>query len=288
MPFWIRAAQLKYLETPIRIRIATELTRMFLSNMGVRQGCPHSPAAFAIYMQLLHTWILESQEELDLPTLLTIKILLLLFADDILLLNKTPEGLQKFLRVMETFCERTYMVLNVLKTVVVVFNPKDDKSIPNFIWLGHILRREQSAAYLGMMLHVIGKFHQAKQEHIDAAIKSSYSIHSKAISRHFLHTIPIVEYYRSCVLLDKILYAAAVWAVGCSHKGWTKLEKVQKDYFKSHFNLHQRCPSLLLWADSGIFPVQVETLIITVQFLQQLKKLSQDRLPKIALNMLRT
>lgn len=127
---WIRAAQLMYLETPVRIRQAAFLIEMFLSNMGVRQGCPHSPTTFAIYMQQLHQLILDKADSLDLPQLMTIVILLLLFADDIALFSRTAAGLQRLLDIMDRFCEMTHMLLNTKKTIIVVFNPREKTSIP--------------------------------------------------------------------------------------------------------------------------------------------------------------
>lgn len=198
-----------YLETPVRIRIAVFLTEMFLSNMGVRQGCPHSPTAFAMYMQKRHDLILDRADSLDLPQLLTIIILLLLFADDIALFSRTAAGLQRLLDIMDEFCIITHMLLNTDKTIVVVFNPKEKVNIPSFTWRGIVLRRELSAVYLEMLLAAMGKFHQAKQERIAGAVKMSHSIHSKALNRHNTHTIPIVQYYKSSVL-PKLLYASAV------------------------------------------------------------------------------
>lgn len=145
-----------------------------------------------------------------------------------------------------------------------------------------VLQRELSAIYLGTLLCATGKFHQAIQDRIAGAVKTSHSIHSKAINRHFLHTIPIVEYCKSCVL-SKLLYASAIWAVGSSKDAWNKLERVKKDYFKTHFTLHKKTPSALLWLELGIQPVQVEALISAIQFYQQISNMSQQRLPCMAL-----
>lgn len=78
-----------YLDTPVRIRIASMLTEMFLANMGVRQGCLHS---FAIYIQELHD-MLSKNTDIDTPTLLNVMIFLMLFADDIALLSYIVRGL---------------------------------------------------------------------------------------------------------------------------------------------------------------------------------------------------
>lgn len=84
-------------------------------------------------------------------------------------------------------------------------------------------------------------------------------------------------------MLSKLLYASAIWAVGSSKDAWNKLERVKKDYFKTHFTLHKKTPSALLWLELGIQPVQVEALISAIQFYQQISNMSQQRLPCMAL-----
>lgn len=77
----------------VAIRTADGLTGWFLSNLGVRQGCPHSLTAFAIFMQKLHDFLQAQEGDIDAPTLVFLVILLLLFADDIALMSRSARGL---------------------------------------------------------------------------------------------------------------------------------------------------------------------------------------------------
>lgn len=69
-------------------------TAWFESNLGVRQGCVHSPTAFAIFMHKLYVYLKRREPELDTPTLVMLAILLLLFADDMAFISKSAKGLQ--------------------------------------------------------------------------------------------------------------------------------------------------------------------------------------------------
>lgn len=190
-----KAVQLMYQFVCICIRTKEGLTDWLLSNLGVRQGCPHSPTAFALFMQKLYEYLQQRVEQLDAPTLQYLVILLLLFVDDVALMSTTKRGLQVQLDTLHRFCVDFHMRLNVDKTVIVIFTNGQKITILQFLWQGQPLKQEDSARYLGMLLFCSQKFHTAKQEKIQSAIRASYNILSKAVNRHLLHTIPIREYF---------------------------------------------------------------------------------------------
>ena len=91
----------------------------FSCNIGVRQGECLSPFLFAMYVN-------DLEQELDNNGINGIdvgmvKILLLLYADDIVLFGKTPDELQKSLDILEAYCDRWNLTVNIAKTKVVVF-----------------------------------------------------------------------------------------------------------------------------------------------------------------------
>ena len=62
----------------------------------------------------------------------TIKLFLLLFADDIVMFSSTIPGLQKQIHVLESYCDESKLTVNMDKTKVVVFKNG-----------GHISRKEK-------------------------------------------------------------------------------------------------------------------------------------------------
>lgn len=157
------------------------------------------------------------------------------------------------------------MTLNTSKTVIVVFNPLKKHTIPTFLWRGQALKIEDAATFLGMTTYSTRRFHEARQAKITAAVNASYMILSKTINGHLLHPISIREYFIHNVL-QKLLYAAPIWLVGCSQEGWIQIEQVQTDYYKNHFCLPTGTNGLALLTELGVCPIQVEALI-SIQFL---------------------
>ena len=50
-----------------------------------------------------------------------LKLLLLLYADDIVFFSKPAEGLQKGLHILKDYCEKWKMIINTSKTKIMVF-----------------------------------------------------------------------------------------------------------------------------------------------------------------------
>ena len=70
-------------------------------NIGVKQGCPLSPTLFGIYIDKLEE-CLEKAGCVS-PTLIGILINLLLYADDIVLMARSPHDLENQLRIIKDF-----------------------------------------------------------------------------------------------------------------------------------------------------------------------------------------
>ncbi|KAJ1080893.1 hypothetical protein NDU88_001082, partial [Pleurodeles waltl] len=88
---------------------------------GVRKGCVLAPTLFSLYINDIVPSLLRL--EADAPLLGTQKILVLLFADDTLLISKTPSGLHKLLVCFEEFCSTRGLEINASKTKLMTLNP---------------------------------------------------------------------------------------------------------------------------------------------------------------------
>ena len=71
------------------------------STVGVKQGCPLSPTLFGLYIDELSEYI-ERWGGSGAGLVGTI-IPILLYADDIVLISDSPEGLQRHLNALKSF-----------------------------------------------------------------------------------------------------------------------------------------------------------------------------------------
>ena len=100
-----------------------------------------SPVIFAIFVNELTKYIRGIQLFPDIK-----ELLLLLFADDIALISDTIKGLQSQLKILEKFCEMYKMIVNVVKTKVMVFR------------LGGRPRANEKFFYNGSKLQIVNGF----------------------------------------------------------------------------------------------------------------------------------
>ena len=108
------------------IKIDDHQTQSFKYEKGVRQGCVLSPLLFNLYINELPT--LLEEEKVD-PFILPdgTKLSSLLYADDRVILSQTATGLQNAINILNNFCNKWKLNVNLKKTKVVVFQKKQRK-----------------------------------------------------------------------------------------------------------------------------------------------------------------
>ena len=92
-----------------------------------------------------------------------LKIFILLYADDIVVFANTPEELQRGLNMLNEYCKRWKLTINIAKTKILVFRKGGilPRNIP-FTYNGAPLEIVKSFKYLGIVFTVGGSFSEAQ------------------------------------------------------------------------------------------------------------------------------
>uniref|UniRef100_A0A671UAW8 ribonuclease H n=1 Tax=Sparus aurata TaxID=8175 RepID=A0A671UAW8_SPAAU len=117
-----------YTNSKCAVKIGDKQTAFFPQGRGVRQGCNLSPILFNLYIN-------EFACQLDQSTspglnLNGTEVKGLLYADDLVLLSPTKEGLQQHLNLLHTFCQSWALTVNPKKTKIMIFQ-KQSRSQDN-------------------------------------------------------------------------------------------------------------------------------------------------------------
>ena len=113
-----------YSKTTFRVKNNGRVSSMIFNSLGVNQGGVASGILFRKYMADLESYLSTAHricinEEI---------IVHLLWADDLILFSDTFHGLQIQLDGLKQFCSNNHMIVNEIKTKVMVFgNPKKSK-----------------------------------------------------------------------------------------------------------------------------------------------------------------
>ena len=138
----------------IKLRVKTDnfsLSDAFLSEVGVFQGDNLSPNVFSIFIDD----IVKSFDTLCDPILLRSRpISCMLYADDLLLMSESPEGLQNCMKKAHAYCSDWGMKINYSKTKVMVFN-KGSRLAPNKFYINSIeIESTRQYKYLSTSLQI--------------------------------------------------------------------------------------------------------------------------------------
>ena len=109
-----------YSEVTYSVKLQSGLTDHFLSNIGVKQGCILSPLLFNLFVNdLPHCFEKEKCAPIAFGDMFVNS---LMYADDIVLLSESKEGLQNCLSSLQTYCDLWHLKINTEKTKVIIFN----------------------------------------------------------------------------------------------------------------------------------------------------------------------
>lgn len=236
-------------------------------------------------MQPLQEMLNAARDLCPAPLLLR-QIFCLLFADDVALISMTAEGLQRQLDILQEFCDISSMAVNLDKTAVLIFKKgvAQDGGDSGLFWQGQQVPLSQQYKYMGMELYSTKTIHEARTARLQQATKAANLIQSRSLSQLACTARPLLKFLQTCVL-PILLYACPRWVVGCPISAWPKLKMLQSRYLKRHLRLRDTTSTLALLAECGILPVEIEAMIATNQFVQQIMQMNPERLPALALRL---
>ena len=147
-----------YSSASIRVRVGTALCPAFVVQRGVTQGCPLSPLLYAIFVDP----VFRDMQNLSQPDMLWVgppssqrMLVGQAYAVDLAGIAATQQGLQRVVQAFYTHSLRWGWLLNVLKSVVMVFRKRSvcaRLDAPELWWGACCWPNADREKYLGMRL----------------------------------------------------------------------------------------------------------------------------------------
>ena len=157
------------------IKIGDSITPSFVANQGVKQGCILSPTLFNIFLSDIQS-VLETSNCQPVQINENVNMGCLIWADDILLMSKSEEGLKNMLLALGKYSEENGMTINTKKTQTMIFN-KGGRHIRRNFLVGHDrLESTREYKYLGFVVTPTGEINTGLKRPKKSCIESIFQV----------------------------------------------------------------------------------------------------------------
>ncbi len=199
-----------YSTTSSSVKLRTGTTPVFPITVGIKQGDNLSPVLFNLFIDDIGENVADFNSS-DCVMLNNTKIPSLIYADDLLLLSKSPIVMQRSLNKLENYCTQWNLKINVDKTKIVVFRPKNTSSKEAFTIANQQINTVDHYTYLGVTFSYNGCFNRAIKDLTTKATRASFKISATLKSRKVLNCALYIKLFDTMVK-PVSLYGAQVWS----------------------------------------------------------------------------
>jgi len=202
------------------VLLGPDRTEWFPLHAGLRQGCILSPILFAIFIDGLARVVKDSNTGWTLDNL---RLNILLFADDLVLIGNSREELQKLLDMVFQYSEKWRFEWNTSKSKVVIFRGRGLLKKKEVFYLGLAeLEIVQSIKYLGTDFKFNLSWTETKLRLLKKA-RGRLAIVRKAAMEGL--SLDAIEGLWIALIRPIIEYGCEIWGAG----NWPAAEQVQRE-----------------------------------------------------------
>ncbi len=281
---FVKLIQNMYEKTNNSLKVKNGLSRSFRTYRGVQQGCILSPKLFNIFINDIPSLFGKECHPLMLGNE---KISCLMYADDLVMLSESPEGLQKCLDRLKTYTLEWGLEINRDKTKVLTFQRHGKKS--NHIYhFGDIpIATTDTYKYLGTTLTHTGNFKTNSIILKKKGLRAAYIINnnigknsktSTAIKIFEKVVEPILTY--NCEVTEA--YIPNTWDLDkFSNKIWEsghELNKVVLSFLRQILGVHKKTTNMALMAETGKFPICLKIFTHIIKYWMRLSTTQNNML----------
>ena len=290
---FLRNIKALYSKTEYQIKLKNRVLEAISSNLGLKQGCPLSPLLFNIYISDLGSYLKDTTTS-D-PKLHDTHISHFLYADDLVLVATTKEGLQKKLDCLNKFSNDKDLTINKKKSQIIIFNKPGRRYKEVFTLDGTKLEVVQSYTYLGVEMTASGSFSLAIKELNNKARKAMIPLY-KAISQFkipFTRGINLFRTYVEPILLynaENLTFLTNKEIAKCKndksllHDIALKAPNTtsQLKFYKYMLGVGSQSPNLSVFGEIAEHPLQHKGHLAMLKFWNRIRDMEEDTLVKKA------
>ena len=259
-----------------------EKSEFFISTRGVRQGENLSPLLFSLFVNDIESEFLKlGCSYINLDNF--IRLMVLMYADDTIILADSAENLQIALNALKSYCDTWKLEINCTKTKILVFsNRKANPNDYNFNLGINNIELVDSYKYLGVILNYNGSFNLAIDNLRSQASRAMYSLISKSRRLNLPIDIQLDSYDKT--VLPILLYGCEIWG----YSNVPSIETFHLKFLKMTLGVHIKTCNNMVYGELGRFPLEIFIKKRAIGYWARIIKGKESKLTKVAYNHLFT
>ena len=201
-----------------------------------------------------------------------VKLYLLLYADDTIIIAESPTDFQNALDGMYDYCKLWHLSVNTEKTKVVIFSKGKLRKKPTFEFDNKNLEIVDQYKYLGIIMNFTGKFNVAVRNLCEQARKAMFSLINKTRKLNLPINLQI-ELFESTIQ-PILLYGCEIWGT----KNSNIVESFHLKFLKNMLKLKKSTPSLMVYGELGKTPLEIEINTRMLSFWSRILNSNKNKL----------
>jgi hypothetical protein len=241
------------------VKLCSNYSDYFNYAVGLRQGEVMSPMLFSLFVEDFELFLqnnVESGLHLD-----DIVLILLLFADDMAIVGKTPAEIQEHLNTLYNYCNMWGLKVNTSKTKIVVFR-KRGGLLPMEHWTynGDIIDVVNDFNYLGTVFNYTGNF-ALNQEHLIGKALKAMNILLCKCKEYDLSPKTLCQLFDAFVV-SILNYACEIWGNSKSKE----IERIHLKFCKRLLKVQPNTCNACVYGELGRHPLYVNRYIRIMKY----------------------
>ena len=280
-----------YAKTRYSIKLKNGFLDPIDSNLGLKQGCPLSPMLFNLYIDDVKNIFDDQCEPVYLQDE---KIHHFLYADDLVLVSHSADGLQRSLNKLSAYAKQKCLTINTKKSITMIFNLPGRHIKKQFNIEGKKLESVNTFCYLGFDVKSSGTVKHAMNTLNEKAKKAlrplmcavaRFNISPKTTMRLF-HTFisPIILYNVENwgLMTDKKLENFTEMELFNETKE-SKTDIIHRKLLKRILGVSRSCPNISVYGETSEIPLSLKGFRLMLDYWNRLTNLPDESLAKKAL-----
>ena len=240
----------------------------FNFTKGVRQGCPLSSVLFNVFVNDIFE-IINKNTHSDITLENGIKLNTLMYADDLILISRSKEDLQKKIDILHEYCLKWKLNINTKKTKIMVFN-RGNKLINADIKLNGVsLENVKSIKYLGFTISAKNCSFLPTIENLSIRANRAIFALNNRIKLSKLPAKLAIKIFNSQIA-PILLYGSEVWGPYLNYDfiEWdkTKIEQVHTQFLKRVLGCNVHTSNIMSRGEIGARPLLVDVIKRTLLY----------------------